>query len=371
MKLIMLMSIILHFAGVLIGLRAFKLTGRNFLMSLFWAAIVLIGFLEIAIYRHLSFTGSFAEGVLIVIFSFIISFLLFINSVIVPYLFDTLITKEKAKKNNDLIKSINEFHQAEKEKQNLIRLLAEKNKELENYIHSTSHDLRTPIINIDGFSKELAGDCNKLRQICRECDADREKQEVVTKILHNNIPESVNFIQKSTEKIDKLLAGLTELAKLGSVKLDIKQVDVNELVNNAVNNMNFIIKGSDVKMLVGKLPNCHADSVYLDRVFTNLISNAVKYLDKDRPGEIEISGEKIDGYYVYCVQDNGIGIAEKMHDDVFKIFKRLSPEHAEQGDGVGLNIVKRIVDRHNGRVWFESEKGEGSKFYISLPDIDS
>jgi signal transduction histidine kinase len=107
----------------------------------------------------------------------------------------------------------------------------------------------------------------------------------------------------------------------------------------------------------------------LDHVLTNLISNAIKYLDPAKEGKIKISGKVEDGMSIYCVEDNGIGIAPGHQRKVFEIFHRLNPEGSVSGEGLGLTIVTRILDRLGGKIWLESEEGHGSKFFVSLPTV--
>ena len=128
----------------------------------------------------------------------------------------------------------------------------------------------------------------------------------------------------------------------------------------------FQLKNSGIELQIERLPSCRGDDFQINQMFTNLIDNALKYLDPGRHGIIRVSGEKKNGIVVYCVEDNGIGIARSHQDKIFEIFHRLDPERGD-GEGLGLNIVWKILDRHNGNIWVESEPGKGSRFYVSLP----
>jgi signal transduction histidine kinase len=114
------------------------------------------------------------------------------------------------------------------------------------------------------------------------------------------------------------------------------------------------------------VPGCRGDARQINHLFTNLLDNALKYLDPARPGVIEITGEKRTDEVVYCIKDNGIGIALEARDKIFEPFQRLD-SHNGQGEGMGLSIVRRIVERHHGRLWVESEPDQGSAFYVALP----
>ena len=121
-------------------------------------------------------------------------------------------------------------------------------------------------------------------------------------------------------------------------------------------------------MKVSNLPPCVGDHVQINQLFSNLLDNALKYRDPERPGVIEITGQQVNDQVVYCVRDNGIGIPEEHHSKIFEIFQRLNPS-ATTGEGLGLSIVKKILSRHNGSIWVESEPGVGSRFFVLLPSV--
>jgi signal transduction histidine kinase len=191
-------------------------------------------------------------------------------------------------------------------------------------------------------------------------------KEKIGPLLEQDIPESLQYILTSVAKMDSLLNGLLKLSRLGHTVLKPEKIDMDKLINNVINAFEFKIKESDVKLEISKLPPCKADKTQIDQVFSNLIDNALKYLDSKRHGIIKISGHKKNIYSVYCVEDNGIGIVSKHQENIFAIFHQLNPDRVP-GQGLGLTIVRRILDRHRGKVWVESEKGKGSKFYVSLP----
>ena len=120
------------------------------------------------------------------------------------------------------------------------------------------------------------------------------------------------------------------------------------------------------KIKIDKLPRCYGDKLQIEALFSNLVSNALKFLDPTRPGIIKISATQQKGSSVYCVQDNGIGIEPENLEKIFDIFYRINPD-SEQSQGIGLSIVRQVVLRHNGKAWAQSEPGKGSKFTITLP----
>jgi signal transduction histidine kinase len=130
--------------------------------------------------------------------------------------------------------------------------------------------------------------------------------------------------------------------------------------------MQYQLNSEDIEMIIEELPPCLGDETQIAQLFTNLLDNAVKYIDPNRRGHIKISGKTDNGKSVYCVADNGSGICEKNRHKIFEAFSRLRPEEDSNGQGLGLSIVSRIVERNNGKVWVESQEGQGSSFYVEL-----
>jgi signal transduction histidine kinase len=142
---------------------------------------------------------------------------------------------------------------------------------------------------------------------------------------------------------------------------------MNKTVREVLAAMEYQIKEKGIAVTVDSLVGCVGDKNMLDRVFINLIGNAIKYSDPAKKGEIKISGKVEDGMSIYCVEDNGIGIAPDHQENVFEIFHRLDPDDAAGGEGLGLTIVTRILDRLEGKIRLESEPDKGSKFFVSIP----
>ena len=128
------------------------------------------------------------------------------------------------------------------------------------------------------------------------------------------------------------------------------------------------LEQAKAKLEIGDLPACKGDKTQVSQVFSNLIGNAIKYLDPNRPGSIKVSGHQEDNKSIYCVEDNGVGIAPEHQKKVFELFYKLSSDDT-LGEGMGLSIVKKIMQGHEGEIWLESELGKGSKFYFSLPKV--
>jgi PAS domain S-box-containing protein len=277
-----------------------------------------------------------------------------------------------------------ERKRAESKLEELARTLAEKNKELETIVYVASHDLRSPLVNIQGFSKELARACDRLRErlgFARAApsapaaapgeestgarSAPIHDAEIET-LLREDIPESLEFIRAGVAKIDTLLTGFLRYSRLGRAALRIGRLNMSALVASIVQAMDFQIKQAGARITVGALPDCLGDATQINQVFSNLLDNALKYLDPGRLGIVSVTGEVRDTQAVYVVRDNGIGIEREHQPRVFEIFHRLNPS-VGQGEGLGLTITQRILERHNGRIWVESEPGAGSAFFVALP----
>ena len=266
-----------------------------------------------------------------------------------------------------IIRDITEKKRLEEERKCLINELEFKNKELKHILYVTSHDLRSPLVNIAGYSKELEYAFEEVRTLVSQIDnLPHEVKEKLDYIIDKDASEFVKYILASVTKVDSLLDGMLRLSRISRTSLEIKQLDMNKLISEIANVFDHKIKEMGVALHIGELPLCNGDEMQINQVFSNLMSNALKYLDPNRPGNIRISGKKEAAMIIYCIEDNGIGIAAKDQDKIYEIFQRLNPENTD-GEGLGLTIVRSILDRHGGNVYVESEPDKGSKFFVSLP----
>jgi len=272
--------------------------------------------------------------------------------------------------------ALNNFQQArilaEKEKteqkiKNLNAELASRNKELEQIIYVTSHDLRSPLVNVQGFSNELKENISEIKKLIdSESFNDKTKNEALS-IISGSVSESFEFVIKSTKKMDTLISGLLKISRLGRNRSEISQINMNDLVKDVIKTFNFRIEKEECEVSVKDIPDCYGDYSMLSQLMSNLIDNSLKYKSPARKGKIIISGEIVNEDCVYCVKDNGIGIPKGYQAQVFELFRSLNPQ--VKGDGLGLAIVRKIIEKHNGAVWIESDVDEGCCFYFSIPNI--
>jgi signal transduction histidine kinase len=264
---------------------------------------------------------------------------------------------------------ITDRKQAEKQRERLVKTLEYKNGELQDIVYTASHDLRSPLVNIEGFSGELETECGHLMELLAEQSEGRDNTQQIEPIVKEDIPECLRFIKSGAKKMSSLLDGLLQISRIGTVKIKRESLDIDRAVREVLDAMEHQKKVSKITVTVDPLPKCIGDTHMVDHVLTNLISNAIKYRDPAKEGIIRITGKVDGGMSIYCVEDNGIGIASGHQKKVFEIFHRLNPEGSVTGEGLGLTIVTRIMDRLGGKIWLESEAGKGSKFFIALPAV--
>lgn len=246
-------------------------------------------------------------------------------------------------------RDITERKQVEKEVSNLITDLKRSNEELEHFAYVASHDLQEPLRTIASFTQLLK------RRYENKLDSDAD--------------EFMNYIVDAAVRMKEQIEGLLEYSRVATKGKEFELVDLNKILNITLQSINTSIKESSAEIAVEELPNVMGDAGQLQRVFQNLISNAIRFRKCEETLKIHISHYKdIDkNEYVFSIEDNGIGIEEQYMERIFTIFQRLHTRDEYKGTGIGLSIVKMIIERHGGRVWVESELDKGSTFYFTIP----
>jgi PAS domain S-box-containing protein len=258
----------------------------------------------------------------------------------------------------------------EEELQRVVAELAEKNKELEAIVYTVSHDLRSPLVNVQGFGKQLNRACDAIRSAVAAAQDGMVAVEKLKQPVEVAIPQALKFINAGVSKMEALLAGLLRYSRLGRVALTIRPLNIGGMLAEIVAAMKFQLDEAQAEVKISDVPTCLGDNIQTSQVFGNLLDNALKYRHPARPLRVTITGAVRDGNAIYAIADNGIGIAVEHQAKVFEIFHRLNPDSAP-GEGLGLTIAQRVLERQKGRIWVESRPGEGSTFYISLPAVDA
>ncbi|NWG34202.1 MAG: PAS domain-containing protein [Chloroflexi bacterium] len=234
------------------------------------------------------------------------------------------------------------------ERVGLNKELESQNEELERFTYTVSHDLRSPLVTIRGF-------LGYLRQDVSSGD--------MTRFDHD-----LNRIASAVDKMQTLLNELLELSRIGRIANPPEAIPFGELVREAVELLSGPLEAGKIRMEInGAFPMVLVDRLRVAEVLQNLISNAIKFMG-DQPNpviEIGAAGTDADGKPILYIRDNGVGIDPKYHDRIFGLFNRLDP--SIEGTGIGLTLVKRIVEIHGGRIWLDSELGRGATFYFTLP----
>ena len=267
-----------------------------------------------------------------------------------------------------MVRDVTERRGNEKAREKLLRELQSKNEELESIVFIASHDLRSPLVNIRGFSGELEKSLTQLQKLLADEKLSVTTQQKLEHLFSDEIPESIGFINAGNRKMDMLLNGLLRLSRVGMAEVSLTDLDMNQMFEGILNNFRFRTRQTDLEITVDKeISACRGDAALINQVFNNLIDNAIKYRSPDRPAKIHISAETTDRTVIYRVQDNGIGIASEHINKVFEIFHRLNPSSDQTGEGLGLTIVRRLLKRQDGQIWIDSEPGVGTSVYVELP----
>ncbi|WP_321841359.1 sensor histidine kinase [Paraburkholderia bannensis] len=296
--------------------------------------------------------------------------------------------------------------------------LRQESQDNEMFMYSVSHDLRSPLVNLQGFSKELQVSCDDLREQIDTAGLPADEHRRMNEVLDGDVAESLQFLRQAVSRSAAIIDALLRMSRAGRLEYRWQRVNVGRIVERALGGLAAGL-AQRAQIFVGELPPAWGDPAALEQIFGNLIDNALRHLDPSRPGLVEIGAVVTDdadaagevgeiqkarepaaeggamaaalpissiktpenatesprdaarmpgpGTRTYYVRDNGIGIPAAYLPQLFRAFQRLHGGQSD-GQGTGLALARRIAERHGGRVWVESTEGTGSTFFVALPD---
>ncbi|MGV2287650.1 ATP-binding protein [Trinickia sp. YCB016] len=291
--------------------------------------------------------------------------------------------------------------------------LRQQTQDNEMFIYSVSHDLRSPLVNLQGFSRELQVSCDELRTTLDGAHVSASDRARLAEVLDGDLSESLHYLRTAVARSASIIDALLRISRAGRLEYQWQRVNVGRVVERIVERLQPTLDERGAALEVAELPPAWGDAGAVEQIFSHLIGNAVNYLDPDRPGRIEIGTldapegeEPVEGgaqeagaavltatapaaaataavalaasgttastpdgppMRTYYVRDNGLGIPAACMPKMFNAFQRLHGDVAK-GDGIGLALVRRMTERHGGRVWVESAEGAGATFFVSLPE---
>lgn len=239
------------------------------------------------------------------------------------------------------LKRLNESLEIEKQK------IKESNEQLENFADTASHDLKSPLRTISTLIQRFQ-----------------------VKFKDNLTEDSAKYleiIEDSSKKLNDKISETLRFSKVHHYKEKQEVVDLNELLKSIENNIRTVIDENNATIKYSKLPEIKSSKNLLYQVFQNLIDNAIKYSKTDNSPLIEITSEELGDKWKFCVKDNGVGIAKENYETIFEKYHRVNNKDENEGNGIGLSIVKEIIEKLNGKIWVESTLGQGTCIYFTLP----
>jgi two-component system CheB/CheR fusion protein len=249
--------------------------------------------------------------------------------------------------NLTLARLLTERKQAEEVLQEQARQLEAANRELEDFSYTVSHDLRAPLRAIDGYSRMI------MRKHADGFDGD--------------VRDKFNVIRNNTRMMGQLIDDLLAFSRLGRAQLSKTTLDMAGLIGEVWEEIRIANPDRRLTLKIAGIPPCRGDRALIKQVIVNLLANAVKFTRRREEAVIEAGAHPKDGEIVYSIRDNGVGFDMQYHDKLFGVFQRLHSADEFEGTGVGLAIVQRIIHRHGGLIWAESEIDRGACFYFSIP----
>ncbi len=266
------------------------------------------------------------------------------------------------------ISDITARKRAELEREKLNAALAEQKKEMEDFLYITSHDMRGPLLNIQGYGQNLEKDLKELGEAAGPGGPPEKLRLALDKLSGERIPAALNYIAASALKMDRIIGSLLKVSRQGRVEMRPAALNAGAVLKNVLDEQRFLLEEAGGMVKTGPLPPCTADADALGHIFTNLVENAVKYRDKSRKLQITMGGKKNSPATVlYTIADNGLGIKAAELPRIWQLFYSGDKAGPAKGEGIGLTMARRIAEANSGKLWAESKEGEGSTFFLELP----
>ncbi|MBP9082759.1 MAG: PAS domain S-box protein [Bacteroidia bacterium] len=240
---------------------------------------------------------------------------------------------------------ITQRKETEEQLANNLLELERSNKDLEQFAYIASHDLQEPLRMVGSYMQLIEK---------------RYKGK-----LDNDADDFIHFAIDGASRMKQLIADLLNYSRLNR-ESTLTTVNLNSLLTSVLHNLSSVIKEKDALVYIEDLPDINADETQMIQLFQNLLSNALKFTESDTKPIVKVSCERLDHHWLFAIADNGIGIEHQYAERIFVVFKQLHTKAKYSGTGIGLAIAKKIVERHGGRIWFNSEQGKGSVFYFTI-----
>jgi signal transduction histidine kinase len=254
-------------------------------------------------------------------------------------------TEELKKKAEQLLKEQKHLEELVEKRTSELR---GSNEELQHFAYVASHDLQEPLRMISSFLQLLSS------RYSGKLDKDAD--------------EFIKYAVDGAVHLQNMIDDLLAISRVDSRGKEFTDVEMKNVIEDVLDNLAVLIDDEKVNISVGDMPTIKADRSQMTQLTQNLVENAIKFRGKDTP-RIEISAKRGKGEWIFSIRDNGIGIDSKYFERIFVVFQRLHAGDAYKGTGIGLSIAKKVVERHKGRIWLESEVGKGSIFYFTIPYV--
>ncbi|MFQ5709138.1 MAG: ATP-binding protein [bacterium] len=252
--------------------------------------------------------------------------------------------------------------------------IEEVNQEMQDFVYVVSHDLKSPLVNIQGFTGRLSKlidstksklvELNQTLQLDENSNGSKEQVQEIIKGIESKGPQSFEFIHQASKKMNDMIEELLALSRVETRNMPIEPADLGAEIDSIIKAVKYEIQEKDIKVEVDPMPTVVCEKARINQVFTNLITNAIKFIGDKPQKKIRVGYQDAGDYHQFLVEDNGVGINPKDHKKIFRVFYR--GDTRISGHGMGLALAKKIVMKHEGRIWLESEAGKGSKFYFTI-----